>query len=196
MKKFTLIFLILLPIFSLSQRAEVKIDAGIYQVVYSEVYQQPLKVSYEVLCPSGTASRKGMNFFTNDSIITSDNLDYVNNVWDKGHMAPAAAFTCDIPTLKKTFSYLNCSLQHENLNRGVWRLLEEHERNLAKSGKKVKVDIIVDFTKGQKIPTGATVPSGYWKTIYVNGKAFECYYFPNEKPTKKTYFEYKIPSCN
>lgn len=194
MKKFTLIFL-LLPFFAFSQRSEVKVDAGIYQVVYSEVYEQPLRVTYEVLCPSGTASRKGMDFFTNDSIITSDNRDYANNVWDKGHMAPAAAFTCDIPTLKKTFSYLNCSLQHENLNRGVWRILEEHERNLAKSGKKVNVEIVVDFKNSQKIPTGATVPSGYWKTIYVNGEIFECYYFPNVKPEKKTFSEYRLLNC-
>lgn len=104
MKRFTLIFL-LFPFLVFGQRAEIKVDAGIYEVVYSEIYQQPLKVTYEVLCPSGTASRKGMDFYTNDSIITSDNLDYVNNVWDKGHMAPAAAFTCDIPTLKKHFLF-------------------------------------------------------------------------------------------
>ena len=71
----------------------------------------------------------------------------------------------------------------------------KHERNLAKSGKKVKVEIIVDFRNSQKIPTGATVPSGYWKTIYVNGEMFECYYFPNVKPEKKTFYEYKLTNC-
>jgi endonuclease G len=58
--------------------------------------------------------------------------DYLNNVYDRGHLAPAADFNCDLATLRKTFTYLNCALQYDELNRGVWRLLEEHERVLAK----------------------------------------------------------------
>ena len=60
----------------------------------------------------------------NDSQPILVNDDYVNNVWDKGHLAPAAAFNCDRETIKKTFSYLNCALQHEGLNRGPWKELE------------------------------------------------------------------------
>jgi DNA/RNA endonuclease G (NUC1) len=48
------------------------------------------------------------------------------------YLAPAADFNCDLATLRKTFTYLNCALQYDELNRGVWRLLEEHERVLAK----------------------------------------------------------------
>jgi DNA/RNA endonuclease G (NUC1) len=70
---------------------------------------------------------------------TSDTRDYLNNVYDRGHLAPAADFNCDLASLRKTF-YLNCALQYDELNRGVWRLLEEHERVLAK---KYKVDIEV-----------------------------------------------------
>jgi endonuclease G len=59
---------------------------------------------------------------------TSDGKDYEGNVWDKGHCAPAADFNCTRETLWQTFSYLNCILQHEKLNRGAWRLLEVRER--------------------------------------------------------------------
>jgi hypothetical protein len=42
------------------------------------------------------------------------------------------------------------------------------------------------------IPTGATVPRGFTKHIYFEtSKKWECYYFPNEKPTKK-WNEHKI----
>ena len=82
-----------------------------------------------------------MDFYTCDSIITSDGKDYENNVYDKGHLAPAADFSCDRETLYKTFTYLNCSLQQENLNRTTWRLLEERERELAKTNKVVIVEI-------------------------------------------------------
>jgi hypothetical protein len=43
-----------------------------------------------------------MDFFTCDSVKTSDSKDYESNVWDKGHMAPAADFNCDKIMLKKT----------------------------------------------------------------------------------------------
>lgn len=82
------------------------------------------------------------------------------------------------------------------MNRGVWRFLEAYERELAKSGKKVKVEIIVDFKGGLQTQTGATILAGYKKTIFKNGKLSECYYFPNVKPTKKTFSEYKILNYN
>ena len=73
-----------------------------------------------------------MDFYTPKDVYTSDNEDYKNNVWDKGHMAPAAAFTDTKEKLKTTFSYLNCSLQFDKLNRGAWRELEAQERVWAK----------------------------------------------------------------
>ena len=190
-----ILFLLILPQFVFAQRPEVLINTPIYRVVYSEIYQQPLEVKYKVQCVSGTASRKGMDFYTVDSVITSDNADYANNVWDKGHLAPAAAFNCTREMLYRTFSYLNCTLQHQDLNRGAWRLLEAHERDLAAVGRSVDVVIVLDFTNAQKLPTGATIPSGFWKSIYVGGRSVECYYFPNTKPANTDYTRFKIATC-
>ena len=190
-----ILFLLILPQFIFAQRPEVLINTPIYSVVYSEIYQQPLEVKYKVQCVSGTASRKGMDFYTVDSVITSDNADYANNVWDKGHLAPAAAFNCTREMLYRTFSYLNCTLQHQDLNRGAWRLLEAHERDLAAVGRSVDVVIVLDFTNAQKLPTGATIPSGFWKSIYVGGRSVECYYFPNTKPANTDYTRFKIATC-
>ena len=190
-----ILFLLILPQFVFAQRPEVLINTPIYSVVYSEIYQQPLEVKYKVQCVSGTASRKGMDFYTVDSVITSDNADYANNVWDKGHLAPAAAFNCTREMLYRTFSYLNCTLQHQDLNRGAWRLLEAHERDLAAVGRSVDVVIVLDFTNAQKLPTGATIPSGFWKSIYVGGRSVECYYFPNTKPANTDYTRFKIATC-
>ena len=185
----------LLPTLLFAQRKEVTIDAGIYVVKYSEVLQQPLIISYHVECPDGTASRKGMDFYTNDSVITSDNQDYLNNIWDKGHLAPAADFNCSREMLFRTFSYLNCALQHQDLNRGVWRLLEAHERELATGGKSVDVVITLDFSKGTLLPSGAMVPSGFWKSIYIGNTQMECYYFPNTKPVTTDYKKFKVSTC-
>lgn len=187
MKKLLLLSLVL-PLLSLAPRTSVLIKTDIYTVDYSEEYQQPLSVEYTVLCPDGTASRKGMDFYTNDSIITSDNEDYANNIYDKGHMAPAADFNCTPEMLRKTFSYLNCALQNQDLNRGTWRFLEAEERRLSAGKRKAKVLIKVEYKKSIKLPTGATVPSGFYKRIVV-GKDTTMYYFPNVKPKS---FDFKV----
>lgn len=191
MKK-VLLFLFLLPVLVFGQnREKVFFQNDLFKGEYSEVLEQPLWIEYKVLCPDGSASRKGMDFYKNDSIHTSDNDDYVKNIYDKGHLAPAADFNCTKNMLYQTFSYLNCVLQNQYLNRGTWRLLEEYERNLSKQGD-VYVKIIVEF-KGKciKLPTGATVPSGFYKYITVNGKT-TTFYFKNERPATSDYMMYKI----
>lgn len=190
MKKI-LSLLLLIPTLVFAQRADVLVKTDIFTVHYSEVYQQPLNISYTVLCPTGTASRKGMDFYTNDSIITSDNADYENNIYDKGHLAPAADFTCSREMLYKTFSYLNCALQDQYLNRGTWRLLESYERELAVKNPGTKVEIVLEFKNSQKLATGATVPSGFYKKITSGEKSY-MYYFPNTKPKSSKYSDFEI----
>ena len=164
------------------------VNSEIFTILYSEKFEQPLWIKYEVKCPNGTASRVGMDFYTNDSIHTSDASDYMDNVYDKGHLAPAADFNCTKDMLHKTFSYLNCALQNQYLNRGVWRLLEAHERELAKVNK-IKVFIKLYFCN-VKLLTGATIPTAFYKEIVFNGVK-ECYLFKNEKPISSDYTKYK-----
>jgi len=195
MKNLLLLLLTLISLSSFSQkklRDSIYIKTDIFEVIYSEVLEQPKFVKYIVKCPNGTASRTGMDFYTCDSIKTSDNKDYEKNMWDKGHMSAAADFNCDKQTLFKTFTYLNCSLQQENLNRTTWRLLEVRERELAKTHKVVQVEIRCIFgPKSIKLPSGATVPTAYRKTIKYGGKT-EVYYFKNEKPLSTDFTKYKI----
>ena len=194
MKKFySFLIVFLLPVVLLSQtlREKVIIKTPLYVVEYNEKLQQPKTIKYEVLCPSGKASRKGMDFYTCDSVITSDDKDYENNVWDKGHLAPAADFNCNTKMLYKTFSYLNCALQHQDLNRQTWKALETFERELAKKGKvTVKIELVFS-KKSLVLPTGATVPDYFIKTIWLDGKLYGSYYFKNEKPLYKDYEKYR-----
>lgn len=193
MKKL-LFALLLTPVLATAQlRDSIRIKTDIYEVIYSEKLESPRWVKYTVLCPNGTASRSGMDFYTNDSVKTSSNEDYVKNEWDKGHMAPAADFNCDKDMLRKTFSYLNCALQNQYLNRGVWRMLEEQEREWAKKETTtVTINLVFDKTS-YRLPTGATVPNGFLKTICLekSGKKIK-FYFPNMTPTKEKYTEYQI----
>ena len=102
---FKLIFLLLL---SISAAADyLVIDKGVYKAWYSSELEQPTKVSYVVLNRPNIVDREGMNFYKEADIHTSDNKDYYNNEWDKGHMAPAIHFSDSIENLKAISEYLS-----------------------------------------------------------------------------------------
>lgn len=192
MKKQTLISILFAMILMLtmsttqSSTDTVHVKNKIFEVEYSQKLEEPLWLIYHSTNRPTNVNRGSMDFYTEKGIKTSDNLDYKNNVFDKGHLAPAATFSDSMENLKQTFSYLNCALQHQDLNRGEWRLLEEQERIWDdKENLKIKIDLIFD-QKSYTLPTGATVPTFFVKHIYFEKTAiWKCYKFPNTKPTKK-----------
>jgi endonuclease G len=127
-----------------------------------------------------------MDFYTEKGIKTSDGDDYKANIYDKGHGAPAATFSDNMVNLKQTFSYLNCIMQDQYLNRGEWRLLEEQER---KWDDTENLTILVKSffdTPAKRVPTGAAVPSHLQKHIYFEkSNKWKCYVFLNQKPKLK-----------
>ena len=191
-----LLLLLLLPVSLLAQlRDSVYFNNTHFTINYSETLEGPRSIRYTVLCPTGTASRSGMEFYKEKNIHTSDNKDYEANQWDKGHMAPAASFNCNRDMLFSTFTYINSSPQHQSLNRGVWKKLEIRERELATKGK-VRVFIRVEYpTAPVRVTTGAAIPLGYYKEIKV-GNNRECYYFKNMQPSTSDLQTYKCPCRN
>jgi endonuclease G len=168
------------------------IKTDIFEVEYSEELEQPLKLTYTVGCPLGDASRSGLDFHKEDGYLTSDNEDYKDNPYDKGHLAPAAAFNCDRETIKKTFSYLNCALQHEGLNRGPWKELERFERNLAKIYPEVVVVITVNFEETpERVPGGAAIPTSFVKEITFGDRTIK-FLFPNQNVSGQDWFNFSI----
>ena len=93
-------FVVALLVFGFtSVSAQIKtIETEIFKVVYDEGLEQPIRLEYRVQCPLGDASRNGLDFRKYDGVHTSDNDDYSNNVYDKGHLAPATAFDRDWET--------------------------------------------------------------------------------------------------
>jgi DNA/RNA endonuclease G (NUC1) len=169
-----------------ANKDEVHVKNNVFEVHYSQKLEQPIWLIYHSKNRPTTVNRGSMDFYTEPNIKTSDNFDYKNNQWDKGHLAPAASFSDNIENLKQTFSYLNCALQNQDLNRGEWRLLEEQERVWDdKENLVIKIDLIFD-EKSQKLATGATVPTFLVKHInFTKSTSWKCYKFENVKPTKK-----------
>ena len=191
-----LLLLFLLPVSLFAQlRDSVYFNNTHFVINYSETLEGPRSIRYTVLCPTGTASRSGMEFYTEKTIKTSDHKDYEANEWDKGHMAPAASFNCNRDMLYGTFTYVNSSLQQQSLNRGVWKKLEVRERELASSGP-VQVFIRVEYPANpRRVPTNAAIPTGYYKEVKVGNKR-ECYYFKNVAPTTSELEAFKCPCRN
>ena len=92
------------------------VSNNIFQISYNEKYEQPNWVKYTVRDIVKNADRDGMQFYTVDSINTSDDQDYYSNRWDRGHMAPAGSFNDSYENLYSTFTYLNVALQYDDLN--------------------------------------------------------------------------------
>ena len=164
----------------------IRVKNNVFEVLYSQDLEQPLWLKYRSINRPTNVNRGTMDFYTEKGIKTSDASDYKANIYDKGHGAPAATFSDNMENLKQTFSYLNCALQNQDLNRGEWRLLEEQERVWDdKENLVIKIDLIFD-EKSQKLATGATVPTFLVKHInFTKSTSWKCYKFENVKPTKK-----------
>lgn len=218
MKKFCLS--VLLIVFTINVAIAQKIvQNDLYTVVYSEELQQPISLSYEVpdwsitSYPAETVMFLSLSvdgiitdvsypdpdvitkiFKEPNNIVTSNEDDYVSNVYDHGHLAPKKTFEL-FEVDRYLYSYLNCALMHETLNSGVWRVLEEYVRDLNKI---VSVNVFVSFSdESKQVKGGATIPSGFTKVLkYFNNdgeKVVEVYIFPNDATVKgKKIDEFKI----
>jgi endonuclease G len=171
MKKIsTLIGFLLLSLISFGQ--DVRIKNEVFEVLYSQSLEQPLIIKYRSLNRPTNVNRGAMDFYKEANIKTSDAADYKSNIYDKGHGAPAASFSDNMVNLKQTFSYLNCIMQDQYLNRGEWRLLEEQIRKWDDT-ENITVLIKTFFdTPVKRVPTGAAIPSYLQKHVYFEMEMF------------------------
>jgi endonuclease G len=185
MKKISiLIGFLLVSLISFGQ--DVRIKNEVFEVLYSQSLEQPLVIKYRSTNRPTNVNRGAMDFYKEPGIKTSDAADYAKNIYDKGHGAPAATFSDNMVNLKQTFSYLNCIMQDQYLNRGEWRLLEEQERKWDDTENlTILVKSFFDKTP-KRVPTGAAIPSHLQKHIYFEkSNKWRCFVFLNEKPKFK-----------
>ena len=185
MKHLLLISLLFISTF-VGYSQDVKIKNNVFETLYSQSLEQPLWIRYRSTNRPTNVNRGTMDFYKEPNVKTSDADDYAKNIYDKGHGAPAASFSDNMENLKQTFSYLNCILQDQYLNRGEWRLLEEQERRWDDT-ENLTILITLHFDNPVKrIPTNAAIPSYLEKHIFFEGqKKWRCFVFLNERPKFK-----------
>jgi len=175
--------LISCTVISQENRADTLIHLKNYSVLYSQQYLQPIEVWYKVKCPYNVkkapdCSRNFTKVIADSlGINTSKDKHYKDTCWEKGHMASIETFDCSCEDVEETLTYLNCALQHNKLNGGLWLELENKEREEAKNNA-VSVHIKVEFNNTTKILGDVLIPSGFYKTLIMNGDSTN-YYFQN-----------------
>ena len=166
-------------------RDSVYIKTPIFEVWYNEVYEQPIKLIYKSTNRTKNVDRGSMDFKTEKLYHTSDKADYYKNIYDKGHLAPAATFSDNIENLKQTFSYLNCALQNQYMNRVEWRMLESKERKWDDEQTLIVTVELIFEDDHIILPTGGHVPTRMIKHIFfTKDLTYKCFDFKNIKPTK------------
>ena len=184
-KLFTLVTLLVISVLTFAQDT-IRVKNKVFETLYSQSLEQPLWIKYRSTNRPTNVNRGHMDFYTEKGIKTSDGEDYKANIYDKGHGAPAATFSDNMENLKQTFSYLNCILQDQYLNRGEWRLLEEQERRWDDT-ENLTVLITLHFDNPiKRIPTNTAIPSYLEKHIYFEKQGkWKCFVFLNQKPKFK-----------
>ncbi|MCL1958700.1 MAG: DNA/RNA non-specific endonuclease, partial [Spirochaetes bacterium] len=91
--------------------------------------------------------------------------DYTYSGYDRGHMAPNADFDDTTENALMTFFIANIWPQTPNVNRIEWLKTENETRKLALINSGVKVIIIVDEFKTEKVGN-ISVPSCFKRRVY------------------------------
>jgi endonuclease G, mitochondrial len=162
-----------------------------FTLSYNETHEQANWVfykltKYDLVCE--VQSKRKNNFKEDYSFLTKSSSldDYRYSGYDRGHLKPAADESCDQDQMDETFYMTNISPQHPSFNRGIWKRLEDHVRELA-----LENDSLYIYTGGvlvgslDKIGVNeVSVPNNFWKVIFIykNGvRNIICYLIPNRK---------------
>jgi endonuclease G len=140
---------------------------------------------------------KRKNKFKVDTRISTGSAtleDYKKTGYDRGHLKSSADESCDQEQMDETFLMSNMSPQVPDFNRGIWKSLESHVRDLLNDN-----DSLYVYTAGvltNDLPTigenKVSVPKTFYKIVYIfnNGSvSSESYIIPNAK-TSDSYTRY------
>ncbi len=141
-----------------------------FSLAYSEEYEQPLWVAYELTKKEvrGTISRSN-NFAPDPTIKTGSATlsDYKKSGYDRGHLAPAADMKWHKKAMNECFYMSNMSPQKAEFNRGIWKDLESQVRKWAVENSALLVVTGPIFSsRPRRIGKNrVAVPNAYYKVV-------------------------------
>ena len=174
-----------IPQFTKSTKSQVIEHLG-YTVSYNEQYRNANWVAYELTAGEVEGKEPRDGDFEPDPLVKGRQAidsDYKHSGWDRGHLAPAADMKWSERAMKESFYLSNISPQNRNLNRGVWKSIEELTRdNATRYGKLLVVTGPVFTSKtglGSIGENRVFIPNGFYKVLLTydgqyKGIAFYC----------------------
>ena len=182
-----------IPQFTKSTKSQVIEHIG-YTVSYNEQRRNPNWVAYELTAAEvdGTEPR-GSKFIPDPEVRGRQAVDddYRNSGWDRGHLAPAADMKWSEQAMDESFYLSNISPQNGNLNRGVWKSIEELTRDNAQQYGEILVVTGPVFTNKKGLgyigDNRVIIPNGFYKVLlaYDNGYTGIGFYCENVAGKKK-----------
>lgn len=176
-------------------------DIAICYEGYAMAYDYQLKaavwVSYSLDKQIGQGVDRQDDFRINNDIpaiyaTTPD--DYVEPVYDMGHLANSESVDLTINANSETFLMSNMTPQLPGHNRAIWKGLESRERKWANKYGNVFVIAGAIYEPGYKtIGNDVPVPTQYWKIIYRTDKPSAiAFLIPHKKLSTKLLNNYIV----
>ena len=108
--------------------------------------------------------------------------DYTNSGYDRGHLAPDAAFDWSDESLHAVYTLANIIPQAPQVNRNMWSQVEKYSRDKAVELGEIEVINVVKYGKEYKRigKNQMAVSLGYYKVLYNKEEEYkECFYYSN-----------------
>jgi len=109
--------------------------------------------------------------------------DYTNSNYDKGHLAPDAAFDWSEESLNAVYTLANIIPQAPQVNRNMWSQVERYAREKAVELGELDVVNVVKYGKRSKRigKHKMAVSRGFYKVLYNSSESYEeCFYYANK----------------
>lgn len=201
MKKL-IIFLSLISLFSGVLKAQsltdtISLNEGNFHTAFSISGKYPVKVYWYLTADNINCSNplKRSNKFTSDPQVpgTDYNADYSGAQLDRGHNMDASDSKCAIPNINAhCWHFTNMTPQEPNLNRIVWKALEDKCREWVKGGDSLFIECgSYGFIKTIG-PDKVTVPAYCWKYVKHKDGHVDAYIMPNTPTVKQHDFTYYL----
>ncbi len=147
-----------------------------YAISYNETFSTPNWVSWRCSKEWIGLAERGNNFRADDSLPESwfhvTPKVYAATGFDRGHMCPAGDRGKDADSMSQTFFMTNMIPQAPKVNRGAWKMLESHCRDLVTDGNSVYIVAGPTGVGGfgangysERLGKRVMVPAACWKVV-------------------------------
>lgn len=141
-----------------------------FVINYNILNNTPSHTEYTFTSKNKSSIIKRDSKFDKDNRIPFDkqpsNSDFINSPYDKGHLTPARDFEYSTDALNFTMLYTNIAPQISQMNRGIWKGIENYVRDLGDSYDTIRVVTGVIYDKKPKtIGNCIKVPKYFYKCI-------------------------------